>query len=229
MSEKYIFVIDTDQYAGNFEREMCACCTGQIGECEVGEEESKKFRTEVGEEVYDIMDELVEQRPDDHGCSRPTSLWRTPIYLSPKGGHNSVAIFFYDMPSEDILTVMKDRAEIFIKGNERIFNKPRTMKILGFRLLKETTIIEEIIMSDDHCAICGGFNTTKSQEDYTFPYGKDGPEQVEFTVEIPILTCKDCGFKWWNWEAGQIMDAYVEQYKENKKNERDKNKNKEKI
>ncbi len=31
----YLFVIDTDTYAGNFEREMCAYVTGQIGECEV--------------------------------------------------------------------------------------------------------------------------------------------------------------------------------------------------
>ena len=35
-NEKYLFVIDTDSYSGNFEREMCAYCTGQIGDCEVG-------------------------------------------------------------------------------------------------------------------------------------------------------------------------------------------------
>ena len=29
---KYLFVIDTDSYAGNFEREMCAYLTNQIGE-----------------------------------------------------------------------------------------------------------------------------------------------------------------------------------------------------
>ena len=34
------FIIDTDQYAGNFERELCAWTTGQIGECEVGKEYS---------------------------------------------------------------------------------------------------------------------------------------------------------------------------------------------
>lgn len=226
MTEKYIFVIDTDQYAGNFEREMCACCTGQTGECGVGEEESKKFKAEVGEDKWELMMELVEQRPDDHGCHRPTSLWRTPIYLSPKRQHHSVAIFFYDMPSEDIIAMMTERAKLFIKGKERIFHRPRTMKILNFRLLKETTTIEEITMSDNHCGMCGGFDTTKTREDYTFPYGRSGPEQVELTVEVPVYKCNngECGFQWMNWEAGEVIDAYVEQWEY----ERSKNENKEK-
>lgn len=145
MSDKYIFVIDTDTYAGSFERDMCAYLTGQTGDCGVGKEESKKFIDEVGEDIYDLMDGIVEQRPDNHGYHRPTSIWRTARHLNPKKNYHSVAIFFYDKPSQDILTMMKDRAEIFIKGNERIFNKPRNMKILGFRLLKETITLEEII------------------------------------------------------------------------------------
>jgi hypothetical protein len=36
--EGYVFIIDTEQYAGNFEREMCAYCTGILGDCEVGED-----------------------------------------------------------------------------------------------------------------------------------------------------------------------------------------------
>jgi hypothetical protein len=32
----WLFIVDTDSYAGNFERCMCAYMTGQIGECEVG-------------------------------------------------------------------------------------------------------------------------------------------------------------------------------------------------
>lgn len=82
----------------------------------------------------------------------------------------------------------------------------------------------------NNCGMCECEDVSRSQEDYIFSYGKAGPEQVELTVEIPVFTCnnEECGFKWWNWEAGEIMDAYVEQYKENKKNERDKNKTEEK-
>ena len=34
----YTFIIDTEQYSGNFERQMTAYMTAQIGDCEVGEE-----------------------------------------------------------------------------------------------------------------------------------------------------------------------------------------------
>ncbi len=222
MTEKYIFVIDTDQYAGNFAREMCACCTGQAGDCGVGKEESDKFIDAVGEEKWEEIMELVEWRRNgfgDDASRRPTSSWSTPIYLSPGRHRNSVAIFFHNMPSEDIMAMMIRRAKLFIKGKTRIMKRSRTMKILGFRLLKETTTLEEITMSDNHCGMCGGFNTTKSREDYTFPYGIAGPEQVELTVEIPVYKCEECGFQWMNWEAGEIIDAYVEQWKHDKDKE----------
>lgn len=35
-SKSYSIVVETDSYAGNFEREMCAFMTGHIGKCEVG-------------------------------------------------------------------------------------------------------------------------------------------------------------------------------------------------
>lgn len=41
MSSKYILVADTNQYAGNFERELCAYITGQYGECSVGADIAK--------------------------------------------------------------------------------------------------------------------------------------------------------------------------------------------
>ena len=49
--DHYLFVIDTDIYAGNFERQMCAYITGQIGECEVGKENAELARQEIPNEV----------------------------------------------------------------------------------------------------------------------------------------------------------------------------------
>lgn len=37
------FIIDTDSYSGNFEREMCAYITGHIGDCLVGFEEAEDY------------------------------------------------------------------------------------------------------------------------------------------------------------------------------------------
>lgn len=140
METKYIFIIDTNEYAGNFERDMCAFCTGMIGDCEVGKEESEKFIKEESQDIYDDLNEIIEKRPDDHGCCRPTS-----IYLDKKGNkYNSVAIYFFEKPSEKIIEMIKARAKKFTKGKERIMKRPRTMKILGFRMKKETLTEEDI-------------------------------------------------------------------------------------
>jgi len=78
--EKIIFVIDTDQYAGNFERDLCAYLTGVIGECGVGEQYAHLYRQET-HEPYSRFEELIEQRSDHHGCHRPTSLYPTVGWL----------------------------------------------------------------------------------------------------------------------------------------------------
>lgn len=76
---KYLFVIDTERYAGNFEREMTAYCTGQVGECGVGEAEAKKFAKGCkNTTLAKLFSDLILHVPDDHGCCRPTSVWPTP-------------------------------------------------------------------------------------------------------------------------------------------------------
>ncbi len=82
MSEMYIFVIDTDFYAGNFERECCAYLTGRIGECGVGGERAEEFLEEVEEGMASYFDEVILNIPDDHGCSRPCSIVPTPGWVN---------------------------------------------------------------------------------------------------------------------------------------------------
>ena len=86
----FIFVIDTESYAGNFERPMCAYCTGEIGECGVGEEEAALFRQEMGiaeGEDGPFCDKIM-PRADEHGCHRPTSIWHTAGWFNHgMGGH----------------------------------------------------------------------------------------------------------------------------------------------
>ncbi|MBS3089663.1 hypothetical protein J4461_02150 [Candidatus Pacearchaeota archaeon] len=83
----YLFVIDTDKYAGNFEREMCAYITGQIGECEVGKENAKLARQEIPD-VVARLDELIDSVPDENGCHRPVSIFPTPGWFNNgMGGH----------------------------------------------------------------------------------------------------------------------------------------------
>lgn len=78
--KKWILVIDTDKYAGNFERELCAFVTGVLGDCGVGEDFAYMYFEETGEEDSRFL-EMVDQRPDEHGCCRPCSIWETEGWL----------------------------------------------------------------------------------------------------------------------------------------------------
>jgi len=81
----FYFVIDTENYAGNFERQMCAYATGQIGHCGVGEEEQGLFGED---EDIDKFDDLITLEPDEHGCSRPVKIYLTPGWFNNGvGGH----------------------------------------------------------------------------------------------------------------------------------------------
>ncbi len=72
-------VIDTEQYAGNFEREMVAFITGLIGECGVGEEAKAYADDELSKEDLAWFDNNVNcWVQDDHGCGRPAFLVETP-------------------------------------------------------------------------------------------------------------------------------------------------------
>jgi len=94
MAEKFIFVIDTESYAGNFERQMTGFCTGKYGDCGVGDKESNIFHKEMkDDDIYTDPDGLplfegIAQRPDKNGCSRPTAIWPTPGWFNNGvGGH----------------------------------------------------------------------------------------------------------------------------------------------
>ena len=64
------------------------------------------------------------------------------------------------------------------------------------------------------CPECGCEEVTKTTEPYTFPYGH--PESVELTVDVPVYSCSksECGFRWMNWEAEVVIDAFIEQWKQ---------------
>lgn len=103
--DHYLFVIDTDTYAGNFEREMCAYVTGQIGECEVGKENAELVRQEIPAAVAKLG-ELINSVPDECGCHRPVSIFPTPGWFNHgMGGH------FRDGQEEEALTHYKQETK----------------------------------------------------------------------------------------------------------------------
>lgn len=97
----YIFIVDTDQYAGNFERQMVAYMTGIVGECGVGEEHAN--------DIKETLDDIVISVPDEHGCCRPATILSTPGYFNNGvGGH-------YEDGQEDI--ALEERNKNYIQYN----------------------------------------------------------------------------------------------------------------
>jgi len=144
MQTEYTFVIDTNKYAGNFERNMCAFLTGITADYGVGTTEAKKFEKRFGKEKVDEMERYVEFRYED-GWERPTIMYLTPSKYKCED-YCSVAIFFYIKPSKEIIEIMRQRAEEFTQDKSQSWNKKESIKILGFRLIKRTTTckVEEI-------------------------------------------------------------------------------------
>lgn len=83
MDYKYKFIIDTNKYAGNFEREMCAYLTGRIGECGVGQEFAALFEKE-----YEPFENVVDVADEDNGCRRPCEIEIHPGYFNTGMGNH---------------------------------------------------------------------------------------------------------------------------------------------
>lgn len=123
---EYLFVIDTDSYAGNFEREMCAYLTNQIGECTVGE----KF-IDLDNPIAKEMEDIILQKPDEHGCFRPVTIDIPNAKIC-----HSVGIYISKKPTTYQIAIMKQRAFEFNKINQNKKDYPVSdIKILGFKLI----------------------------------------------------------------------------------------------
>jgi len=144
----WTFVIDTDgkAWVGNFEREMCAYCTGMIGQCEKGIEEANEFFNDfnlVGEEESPFFERVDCYVMDDSGCGRPASIYPGWKESAPgKTIYTGVAIFFYENPTDELISIMKERAYKFAEerpDQEKCgwIEKIEKINITGFRLIEQ--------------------------------------------------------------------------------------------
>ncbi len=95
----FLVVIDTDSYAGNFERDLCAYITGTVGECGVGDDMAALFKEETGLEPLPTMWE-----PDEHGCHRPVTSYPTPGWFNAGCGR-----CYLDTPENEIVALREHR------------------------------------------------------------------------------------------------------------------------
>lgn len=131
----FLFVVDTNKYAGNFEREMCAYITGQVNESEVGKEEAGEAQSEIPgavSRIERIIGDVVDDN-DDIPVFSPVTIFPNQRV---ENANNSVAIYFEKLPESDLIDIMKSRANEFASRKD-IF-------IEGFRILEQRKIYREL-------------------------------------------------------------------------------------
>ena len=165
-----VVAIDTNEYAGNFEREMCAFVTGQVGECGVGEELVKEAQEELAQDTFNNTGEWIEEHivsePDDSDCPccRPCSIWPTPGRVNNGSGahfneqelpkeyswqgvhwpaYESVAIFFDEVPPKEVMEVIVERAKRFATERpdwKSWKGEKKSLTVIGVRVLEPKLI-----------------------------------------------------------------------------------------
>lgn len=174
LTEGFAVVIETDQYAGRFERELTAYCTGFVGECEAGRELSDLFYRD-----FDISDDedfcadeknpfrgFIGDRQDDTGTWRPCSVWMNPRYGCKSDGTYSllneenyseynfpaffaVAIYFEVKPDKSLLDIITDRAKKFFDEVYPEIHAEPIASIERIRLLRQVIGVEDL--GDVYC------------------------------------------------------------------------------
>lgn len=138
MENRYEFVIDTDSYAGNFERELCAYITGVWDGNTHGKDQSDVFDKEMS--GLDLFEDVI------YSINADGEEWSAPqcLKIEPSSGeYNSVGIYFNRKPTSKMIEIMKERSHKFSREG-LIFNRPVKLKILGFRLLKRTVTYDTV-------------------------------------------------------------------------------------
>ena len=103
---EFLFKITTDKYVGNFERELCAYITGEIGDCGVGMEEADYFDDEVDPTLVDKFRNNVKSVFGGK-CYRPVDI--------DHRCNKTLIIFFSEEPSQEQIHLMMTRCNAFCK------------------------------------------------------------------------------------------------------------------
>lgn len=147
---RFLFVVDTDRYAGNFERELVAYMTGAVGECGVGEE----YAEQVPQSIHKLFSWNLDAQPDDSGCLHSSTLVATTGWHNDGWGNHyrnapgqeptppypaylSVGIYFLKKPDESSTEILRNRAKDFFGA----YQATKVVTILGFRLIEVTETV----------------------------------------------------------------------------------------
>ncbi len=192
------FVIDTDKYAGNFEREMCAYLTGRTGECGVGKPDEDKDYSIFGYDVIDVA--------DDNGCERPVTIYPTP------GFYNNGMGFEYKTGQEEVaIEAYKKSMVDYYQPLIKIAEDHKKNALAGKQVHNWTIEACDRSIKDYQSIIDSALSTTKEtlgkypsyQSVCIFFSSKPTNEQISFMKTKAIEFTKNSRSKWSKW-TGRI-------------------------
>jgi hypothetical protein len=130
----YLFVVDTGEYAGNFERAMFAHLTGQVfryyhGYSEQLQKETHKKNNKISDWLNKYFEDTLLLKDDDSGSA-------SAFCLLPSG--YSVGVRFKERPITHVIHLMTKRAVEFCKRGRCNIGEKLKIPFIGCRLIKTT-------------------------------------------------------------------------------------------
>ena len=163
-----IFIVETEDYSGNFERDMVAYMTGHVGQCGVGSKLADLARSEWAAVFEDDEDEDRDYEDDEaifglpvplqfdgEGCSRPATIWPTEGWVNNGHGESvrsdkpgfeaylSVAVAFENELAAGQIETLTKRARSFCENYVKLSNVPwatAPLKFTGIRVVRRVIV-----------------------------------------------------------------------------------------
>jgi len=128
-NKEFLFVIDTDSYSGNFERELTAYCTGQTGDCGVGSNISNKFQEDFTE-IYKNIEKIIKTKSNDYGYFRPCKIWPTPGYWNDGMGNHWKD---EDWDTEKVIKAFNEELKLYKKSHHSYIGSKNIQKYAAYQ------------------------------------------------------------------------------------------------
>lgn len=134
---EYQVRVYTDEYAGNFGRELCAWMTGSVGQCNVGHA-ALHLVQQTGAAIarMELPANPIPTRHVSHeGNYKPMAL-----------GHSTmnIVIYFEAEPSAEDMSILWERAQSFNKSPTRVGKTPVKIDKIELEVVTITTEIKSI-------------------------------------------------------------------------------------
>lgn len=169
-----IVTIDTSHYTGNFERQLCAYVTGQVGQSIVGEEMVPLAQKEMKHLSWWEDNICPQEGSQGSEVYTPCTIWPSEDInhigekVEPSNnrspGYYSVAIFVEEFPPQEVLEEMMQRAKYFCENTKTLYSaehhinsqatlgKAKNIEVTGVRFITpemETVLVEKVIVKNN--------------------------------------------------------------------------------